>query len=151
MCSNSSFNQTCNVRCKAGFVGGGDSGASYVCGPEGKWVGNLVCSGVQCGRTVPNLDPNAVARCRGDTSFGGNVCTSRCRPGYDGNVSSYTCSQQGVWTTLLPTTCVPVECPATVDAELTHPHALPAGTCPDNKFDGTPCTVECVARSWAWL
>ena len=99
---------------------------------------------MQCGRTIPGLNQFATARCRGDTSFGGDNCVASCLPGYDGPIATYVCNAQGQWKSPFPISCKPTSCSPSVDPALTHPNALLSGFCPDPKFGGKPCTVKYV-------
>ena len=55
----------------------------------------LSCAGRLCDRDYErnlgdarSLNPNAVARCRGDISFGGDECVLKCKPGYSSTGAS---------------------------------------------------------------
>ncbi len=85
-CASTLYGDQCNVTCKEGYVGGP---TPFACNAEGEWTGNLVCQGKECGRNIPNLADFAVARCRGDTSFGGTPCLALCKEGFQGNNATY--------------------------------------------------------------
>ena len=104
-CLDTSFGAKCRATCRSGYTGDGGSGVDFVCGNEGRWVGSLTCSSVQCGRSIPTLPANAEAKCRGDTSYRGDDCVARCKPGFSGGVTTYECSSAGFWFTRQPLTC----------------------------------------------
>jgi hypothetical protein len=115
-----SFNgTTCSVRCQAGYT---TADQDYICGEDGLWVPGsianpgtpLSCAGRLCDRdyerndgNARSLDTNAVARCRGDISFGGDDCVLKCKPGYTNTGASQSgcsgdqcvsCGSDGKWT-----------------------------------------------------
>ena len=65
------YGNTTKAACKSGYAGGH---AIFTCGASGNWEGNLVCSPIQCGDRIANVDPNAIVDCSGDTRYGGDPC-----------------------------------------------------------------------------
>lgn len=84
----------CTVRCDDGFRGNATGNVldqSYICGYDGVWVPGtsldapaapLKCAGVRCPSDYTQVPNTAVARCRGDISYGGDPCVLKCNPGY---------------------------------------------------------------------
>lgn len=77
----------CTIGCQSGF---GDATVTYTCGSEGMWVAGteasplppIQCVGEPCpvGGPLP-IDPNAVAKCRGNIAVGGDACEISCKLG----------------------------------------------------------------------
>lgn len=119
----------CYAQCKPGYQQAAIGISEFFCNENGEWVAGtpesplppLECKGQPCGRNPTLSDPNAVSRCRGDTTVGGDPCVVRCKVGYrqagdDKYPEELTCSSdsssdssRGVWSQsnlkCKPTTC----------------------------------------------
>lgn len=138
-CTSTTFTSTCRASCNDGFVGGP---ATYTCGADGIWRGFISCVGRDCGRTLTTtngLHPNATARCRGDTTFGGKSCPGVCNVGFNGSQFEFICQKTGVWTPRAGSmACDRVICgPNNITIENA------TYTCPNFRYTDT-CTVSCL-------
>eukprot|EP00041_Stephanoeca_diplocostata_P030953 m.949637 g.949637 ORF g.949637 m.949637 type:complete len:973 (-) comp23856_c0_seq1:77-2995(-) len=84
----------CTIGCQSGF---GDDSVTYTCGESGVWIAGtdaaplppIQCIGEPCpvGGPVP-IDPNAIAKCRGNIAVGGDACEISCKLGYQSTAST---------------------------------------------------------------
>lgn len=138
-CTSNTYQSTCTTTCINGFVGGP---VTYTCPANGVWSGNLLCSGVNCGRTISGLPGNSSARCRGRTTYTGTNCTASCNAGFVGGSTSYYCSASGNWVLGgSPLACTPLECgPLTTGFDINA-----ASYCTNTHYLGPSCPVICNA------
>lgn len=135
--------QACQASCAPGFEPATGDGV-YTCQADGQWTGALTCKRLDCGDTIPNLDPNAVpVTCSGDTQFAGDACRTTCKEGYEPvsvfDTGVFTCGTSGQWAGRLE--CQRITCGAT--PAMLSPQVSPVGgACVDVKFEST-CNVEC--------
>jgi len=88
------YRSTGIAACKSGYNGGQ---STFVCEADGTWHGQLECDAVNCGPNIRGLDEHAVAKCVGNTMFGGDPCVASCVAGYEGGSAKYVCTDRGVW------------------------------------------------------
>mmetsp|Transcript_4047 Transcript_4047/g.10173 ORF Transcript_4047/g.10173 Transcript_4047/m.10173 type:complete len:663 (+) Transcript_4047:260-2248(+) len=161
---NGSSVTVCNATCNPGSSG---IPRTYFCDVTGRWVPGdanqtaglaINCAGTPCNRSGPALaDPNAVAFCRGDTTFGGDECIVSCRPGYVpvgrasggggscGGDECATCGANGQWT-VSTLTCQPVQCPTSLANEmqaLNRSGLVEPVSCSATAFS-SECSVSCI-------
>eukprot|EP00050_Salpingoeca_kvevrii_P006588 m.290379 g.290379 ORF g.290379 m.290379 type:complete len:832 (-) comp12287_c0_seq1:220-2715(-) len=144
-CSSHLYEATCSADCKSGFEGGP---AEFVCAADGQWFGALNCAGIECGRTILDMDPNASSRCRFDTTFGGTDCEAKCNQGWDANEETsskmYRCTALGVWEPIEdPVACERVACPTEIPAELLE--GIAVADCSEAHLFSDECKATCTS------
>ena len=85
-CENRNYKQTCRVQCESAYRSVHTIAKPYDCKADGRWgpgvLGDLDCKGARCGKNPATLNPDTVARCLGDVTFGGDDCGISCKSGY---------------------------------------------------------------------
>eukprot|EP00045_Choanoeca_perplexa_P013931 m.160498 g.160498 ORF g.160498 m.160498 type:complete len:854 (+) comp16501_c0_seq2:45-2606(+) len=127
----------CLADCRPGFDGGP---IEYTCNTQGQWTATtspISCSRISCDSTIRQLEPaKTIAACV-DTLFE-DTCEARCRVGYNGGPTTFTCSAEGFWRGSLD--CIGAECGRSIPALPADRFSQCRG---DSSFGGDNCFAQC--------
>jgi len=145
------YRSTGIAACKQGYSGGQ---STFVCDADGSWHGQLQCDAIHCGSRIIGLDSHAVAKCVGNTMFGGDACVASCIAGYEGGSAKYICTERGNWEGYLQ--CRKRQCDTVIPGLDAQAIVEVGGTlygdkvmarCPDG-YEGGPATIVCGINGW---